>query len=54
MCLAVEPMAAAGDGAVKILDDRWTAVTRDASLAAHFENTIALTENGPEILSDDE
>lgn len=54
MCLAIEPMAAAGAGAVKILDDRWTAVTRDSSLAAHFEHTVALTVNGPEILSADE
>jgi methionyl aminopeptidase len=53
MCLAIEPMVAAGDGTIKILDDGWTAVTRDSSLAAHFENTVALTRNGPEILSAD-
>lgn len=53
MCLAIEPMVAAGSGAIKILDDGWTAVTRDSSLAAHFENTVALTRNGPEILSAD-
>lgn len=54
MCLAIEPMAAAGAGTIRMLDDGWTAVTRDASLAAHFEDTVALTQNGPEILSADD
>lgn len=54
MCLAIEPMVTAGTGDVRMLADKWTAVTRDASLAAHFEHTIALTENGPEILSADD
>ncbi len=51
MVLAIEPMISAGDWEVEILDDNWTAVTRDRSLSAHYENTIAVTENGPEILS---
>jgi len=34
-----------------VLDDGWTAVTRDGSLAAHFEHTIAITEHGPEVLT---
>jgi methionyl aminopeptidase len=36
---------------VRVLEDHWTAVTADGSLAAHFEDTIAITENGPEILT---
>jgi len=51
MTLAIEPMIAAGGYEVEILDDGWTAVTRDRSLSAHFEHTVAMTENGPEILS---
>ncbi len=51
MVLAVEPMVTMGSWEVKILDDGWTAVTRDGSLAAHFEHTIAVTENGPEVLT---
>jgi methionyl aminopeptidase len=51
LVLAIEPMIAAGDWDVEILDDGWTAVTRDRSLAAHYEHTVAMTENGPEILS---
>jgi methionyl aminopeptidase len=51
MTLAIEPMIAAGGYEVEILEDGWTAVTRDRSLAAHFEHTVALTEDGPEILS---
>jgi methionyl aminopeptidase len=51
MVLAIEPMVTAGRDEVEILPDRWTAVTKDRSLAAHFEHTIALTSNGPEILS---
>jgi methionyl aminopeptidase len=49
--LAVEPMIAAGDWDVEVLLDGWTAVTKDRSLAAHYEETVALTEAGPEILS---
>ena len=51
MVLAVEPMVTMGSWEVKILDDGWTAVTRDGSLAAHFEHTIAITEGDPEVLT---
>jgi methionyl aminopeptidase len=51
LTLALEPMIAAGDWEVEILSDGWTAVTRDRSLAAHAEHTVALTEKGVEILS---
>ncbi len=51
MVLAIEPMIAMGDWNVEILDDSWTAVTRDRSLAAHFEHTVAITSKGPVILS---
>jgi len=40
-----------GSWEVRILDDGWTAVTQDGSLAAHFEHTVAVTENGPEVLT---
>jgi methionyl aminopeptidase len=51
MTLAIEPMINAGGYAVEILDDGWTAVTKDRSLSAHFEHSVAVTENGPYILS---
>jgi methionyl aminopeptidase len=51
MVLAIEPMISAGDWDVEILEDNWTAITKDRSLSAHYENTVAATENGPEILS---
>ena len=51
MTLAIEPMTAAGSFEIRILADGWTAVTRDGSLAAHYEHTVALTENGAMILS---
>ncbi len=51
MTLAVEPMVTAGDYHVNILDDDWTVVTRDGSLAAHYENTIVVTREGCEILT---
>ncbi|HET7876893.1 MAG TPA: type I methionyl aminopeptidase [Methylomirabilota bacterium] len=51
MVLAIEPMVTMGSWEVRILDDRWTAVTVDGSLAAHFEDTIAITEDGPEVLT---
>ncbi|MCP9442492.1 MAG: type I methionyl aminopeptidase [Nitrospira sp.] len=47
MVLAIEPMVNMGGSAVRILDDRWTAVTVDGSLSAHFEHTIAVQPNGP-------
>jgi methionyl aminopeptidase len=51
MVLAIEPMVNAGRYEVKVLSDGWTAVTKDGSLSAHFEHTVAITENGPEILT---
>jgi methionyl aminopeptidase len=51
LVLAIEPMIAAGDWQEEILEDGWTAVTRDRSLAAHFEHTVAMTAEGVEILS---
>ena len=51
MIFAIEPMINAGGSDIVILDDGWTAVTKDGSLSAHFEHTIAITENGPCILS---
>lgn len=51
MTLAIEPMINAGTPAVKVLDDGWTAVTIDGSMSAHFEHTVAVTDNGPEILT---
>jgi methionyl aminopeptidase len=51
MCLAIEPMYTLGSGEVAVLTDGWTVVTEDGALAAHFEHTIAITENGPEILT---
>ncbi len=51
MVLAIEPMVNLGRPAVKVLDDGWTAVTRDGSVSAHFEHTVALTEDGPLVLT---
>jgi len=51
MVLAIEPMVTMGSWEVRVLEDRWTAVTVDGSLAAHFEHTVAVTEDGPEILT---
>jgi methionyl aminopeptidase len=51
MVLAIEPMVTMGSYEVRILEDRWTAVTVDGSWAAHFEDTIAITESGPEVLT---
>jgi len=51
MTLAVEPMITNGTHDVRFLSDRWTAVTRDGSLSAHYENTIVITKGEPEILS---
>ncbi len=52
MVLALEPMVNVGCPDVVILEDNWTAVSRDRSLSAHFEHTVALTEKGTEILTD--
>lgn len=51
LVLAIEPMANAGGYEVEIKEDGWTAVTKDRSLAAHFEHSVAITKNGPYILS---
>jgi len=51
MVLAIEPMVNEGTYEVEILPDGWTAVTKDRKLSAHFEHTVAITKNGPEILS---
>jgi methionyl aminopeptidase len=51
MTLAIEPMINAGLPGVKILEDGWTAVTQDGRYSAHFEHTVAITDNGPEILT---
>ncbi len=51
MTLAIEPMVNAGLADVKILKDGWTVVTRDGSMSAHFEHTVLVTENEPEILT---
>lgn len=49
--IAIEPMATLGGEKIEILDDDWTIATRDGSLAAHFEHTILITDNGAEILT---
>jgi methionyl aminopeptidase len=51
ICLAIEPMFTLGDGDVYVELDGWTVATADDTLAAHFEHTIAVTEHGPEILT---
>ena len=51
MVLAIEPMVNVGDADVEILEDGWTVVTADGRLSAHFEHTVAITEEGPQILT---
>jgi methionyl aminopeptidase len=51
MVFAIEPMINAGAAGVRSLDDGWTVVTEDGELSAHFEHTVAVTENGPQILT---
>jgi len=51
MALALEPMINAGTADVRVLKDQWTVVTKDGQRSAHFEHTVALTDNGPEILT---
>ena len=51
MVLAIEPMINEKSYEVKVLDDNWTVVTCDGGLSAHFEHTVAITDNGPEILT---
>tara|TARA_A100001037_G_scaffold251520_1_gene235081 strand:+ start:10468 stop:11271 length:804 start_codon:yes stop_codon:yes gene_type:complete len=51
MCIAIEPMFNLGTDETLLLDDQWTVVTADGSVSSHFEHTIAITEDGPEILT---
>jgi len=51
LVVAIEPMVNVGDWRTRVLADDWTVVTKDRSLSAHFEHTIAVTENGPEVLT---
>jgi methionyl aminopeptidase len=51
MVLAIEPMVNMGKPGVKVLSDGWTAITRDGSLSAHFEHTVAVTRDGPLVLT---
>jgi methionyl aminopeptidase len=51
MTIAIEPMITAGNYATRTLPDKWTVVTSDGSLSAHFEHTVAITSNGPRILT---
>ncbi len=51
MVFAVEPMVNAGDAATRLLEDNWSVVTADGSLSAHFEHSIAITDDGPEVLT---
>jgi methionyl aminopeptidase len=51
MVLAIEPMINQGTYDVRVLDDKWTVVTADGKLSAHFEHTVAITDKGPEILT---
>ena len=52
MVLAIEPMVNAGKPGARVLDDKWTAVTEDGSYSAHFEHTVAVTRNGPLVLTE--
>ena len=52
MTIAIEPMVNAGGHSVRVLGNEWTVVTLDGSLSAHYENTVAITENGPENMTD--
>ena len=51
ICLAIEPMFTLGDGDVYVEADGWTVATADDAMAAHFEHTIAITADGPQILT---
>lgn len=51
ICIAIEPMFTLGSADVETLGDGWTVVTRDGSLAAHWEDTVAVTDDGPEVLT---
>ena len=51
MTLAIEPMVNAGNYDVKVMPDGWTVLTKDGSLSAHFEHTVAITSEGPQIMT---
>ena len=51
LVIAIEPMVNVGTFETRLLPDGWTVVTADGALSAHFEHTIAITENGPEVLT---
>jgi methionyl aminopeptidase len=51
MTIALEPMVLVGTGNTRVKDDDWTVASADGSLTAHFEHTVAVTSNGPEILT---
>ena len=51
MVFAIEPMVNVGSHKVRVLEDEWTAVTADGALSAHFEHTVLITEDGPEVLT---
>lgn len=51
MVIAIEPMVVAGHWRTRVLDDEWTVVTADGKLSSHFEHTVAITEDGPEVLT---
>jgi methionyl aminopeptidase len=51
MVLAIEPMLGAGTDQIRTLEDRWTVITADRARSAHFEHTIAVTEDGPQVLT---
>jgi methionyl aminopeptidase len=52
MVIAIEPMVNAGEASVRVLEDKWTAVTQDGKPSAHFEHCVAITKDGPVILTD--
>ena len=52
MVIAIEPMVNAGEPSVRVLEDKWTAVTQDGKPSAHFEHCVAITKDGPVILTD--
>ena len=51
MTIALEPMILVGTAATRVLKDRWTVISADKSLTAHFEHSVAITRNGPVILT---
>jgi methionyl aminopeptidase len=51
MVLAIEPMLSAGTPNIKTLEDGWTVIPTDASLSAHFEHTVGITDEGPRVLT---